>query len=82
MTDPLTTMFNRRYFLGALEIELRRAGATARLSLLMIDLDYFKSVNDIYGHLFGDLVLVDRHVSGGRSASPTSPAATAATSSP
>jgi len=58
MTDPLTTMFNRRYFDGALEIEIRRSKRYAlSMSLLLLDLDFFKSVNDIYGHVFGDLVL-------------------------
>jgi len=58
MTDPLTGMFNRRYFLSALELELRRSRRySLALSLLMIDLDYFKSVNDIYGHPLGDRVL-------------------------
>jgi diguanylate cyclase (GGDEF)-like protein len=58
MTDPLTTMFNRRYFRRALEIELRRSRRyVLSLSLLMTDLDYFKSVNDIYGHVLGDRVL-------------------------
>jgi diguanylate cyclase (GGDEF)-like protein len=58
MTDPLTTMFNRRYFEGALEVELRRSKRySLAVSLLLLDLDFFKSVNDIYGHVFGDLVL-------------------------
>ena len=58
MTDPLTTMFNRRYFDSALEIEVRRSRRySLGMSLLLLDLDFFKSVNDIYGHVFGDLVL-------------------------
>ncbi|MDX8349690.1 GGDEF domain-containing protein [Cognatiyoonia sp. IB215446] len=50
-TDPLTELMNRRAFLTALE----QAGSGA---LLMIDLDYFKSVNDSYGHNTGDAVLL------------------------
>jgi len=58
MTDPLTTMFNRRYFQGALEVEIRRSRRYSLvMSLLLLDLDFFKSVNDIYGHVVGDLVL-------------------------
>jgi len=50
-TDPLTELMNRRAFLTALE----QAGSGA---LLMIDLDYFKSVNDNYGHNTGDAILL------------------------
>jgi diguanylate cyclase (GGDEF)-like protein len=58
MTDPLTAMFNRRYFDGALDVEIRRSRRySLAMSLLLLDLDFFKSVNDIYGHVFGDLVL-------------------------
>jgi diguanylate cyclase (GGDEF)-like protein len=58
-TDPLTGVFNRRTFIELAEQELaraRRAGTT--LSLMMLDLDHFKKVNDTYGHLTGDEVLV------------------------
>ncbi len=58
-TDPLTGVFNRRTFIELAEQELarsRRAGAP--LSLMMLDLDHFKRVNDTYGHLTGDEVLV------------------------
>lgn len=56
--DPLTGLFSRRYFMELAEREIarsRRNGATA--SLLMIDLDHFKMVNDTYGHDIGDAVL-------------------------
>lgn len=58
-TDPLTGVFNRRTFIELAEQELarsRRAGTP--LSLMMLDLDHFKRVNDSYGHLTGDEVLV------------------------
>jgi diguanylate cyclase (GGDEF)-like protein len=56
--DPLTGVLNRRAVLDACEAELarckRQGGA---MSLLMIDVDHFKAVNDTYGHLVGDEVL-------------------------
>jgi diguanylate cyclase (GGDEF)-like protein len=56
--DGLTQAFNRRYFEDALEREISRCHRYARaLSLLMIDLDRFKGVNDTWGHLAGDHVL-------------------------
>jgi diguanylate cyclase (GGDEF)-like protein/PAS domain S-box-containing protein len=57
-TDPLTGLFNRRVFLERLEQEsnrISRLGGTA--ILLMLDLDFFKRVNDTYGHATGDEVL-------------------------
>ena len=58
VTDVLTGLRNRRYFDGALEIEVRRSYRYGqRLTLLMLDLDDFKPVNDRHGHPFGDLVL-------------------------
>jgi diguanylate cyclase (GGDEF)-like protein len=58
MTDPLTRLYNRRHFARALALEVRRSHRySLRLSLLMLDLDAFKRLNDRHGHLFGDLVL-------------------------
>lgn len=58
-TDPLTHLFNRRYLMEMLGKELRRADRKGTLlSLILLDLDHFKRVNDIYGHQAGDRVLV------------------------
>lgn len=56
--DGLTRLYNRRSFDERLVYEIkRRARYHHDLSLLMVDLDHFKSVNDTYGHKAGDLVL-------------------------
>jgi diguanylate cyclase (GGDEF)-like protein len=56
--DGLTGLFNRRTFFEILERECARAGREAvSLALIMADLDFFKKVNDTYGHLAGDAVL-------------------------
>lgn len=58
ITDPLMGIYNRRYMDRCLTDEVTRARRyNLPLSILMIDADRFKSVNDIYGHLEGDLVL-------------------------
>lgn len=56
--DPLTGVFNRRTLLEKLDRVLGRAQATHRAcSLLFIDIDHFKAINDQYGHQMGDVVL-------------------------
>jgi diguanylate cyclase len=58
LTDPLTGLGNRKYFDRTLADAVRAAGLSNRpLSLMMIDIDRFKSFNDNYGHLTGDQVL-------------------------
>jgi diguanylate cyclase (GGDEF)-like protein len=57
-TDPLTGLLNRRGFEEYFEYELERARrGSGRLALVLLDLDYFKVVNDRYGHAVGDEVL-------------------------
>ena len=58
LTDPLTGLGNRKYFDRMIETEVQNAlSNTQPLSLLMFDIDHFKSFNDSYGHLTGDQVL-------------------------
>jgi len=58
ITDPLTGIYNRRYLERRLDEEFERARRYRMpLSILMIDIDHFKQVNDTHGHQTGDLVL-------------------------
>jgi diguanylate cyclase (GGDEF)-like protein/PAS domain S-box-containing protein len=58
ITDCLTDAYNRRYFIQVLEQDIERARRTGQpFSLVMVDLDRFKSINDRFGHAAGDLVL-------------------------
>ena len=60
--DPLTELYNRRYVFNIIENELKRYRRYGdRFSLILIDADHFKRVNDTYGHGAGDAVL--RHIS-------------------
>jgi diguanylate cyclase (GGDEF)-like protein len=59
-TDDLTGLYNSRFLNGALRREVKRSVRTGRpLSLLFVDLDGFKGVNDHYGHLYGSRALVE-----------------------
>jgi diguanylate cyclase len=58
LTDPLTGLGNRKYFDRSIEVAVQEALESGEpLSLLMFDIDHFKSFNDSYGHLTGDQVL-------------------------
>lgn len=57
-TDPLTGLYNRRYFEEVAAREVAQAKRThAPLSIVALDLDHFKAINDRYGHAIGDKVL-------------------------
>ncbi|HQR96773.1 MAG TPA: GGDEF domain-containing protein, partial [Thiotrichales bacterium] len=58
--DPLTDIYNRRFGLNRLREEFQRAQRSQLpLAVVMIDLDHFKHINDTYGHLMGDRVLIE-----------------------
>ena len=59
LTDKLTNLHNRAYIDQALEKELQRAKRfNHTFGIIILDIDYFKKVNDTYGHLYGDKVLI------------------------
>ncbi|PKN94903.1 MAG: hypothetical protein CVU44_03610 [Chloroflexi bacterium HGW-Chloroflexi-6] len=58
--DSLTQVYNHGYFLKLLQKEADRARATgSSICLIMLDIDHFKQYNDSYGHMAGDLVLIE-----------------------
>jgi diguanylate cyclase len=58
-TDPLTGLYNRRYFSHLVEYEVSKAlRYNHSLSILILDIDYFKLVNDTFGHQVGDQALI------------------------
>jgi len=59
ITDPLTGLYNRHHFFAMAEYEFKEAARHHRpISAIMLDIDHFKQVNDIYGHIVGDQVLI------------------------
>lgn len=68
-TDPLTGIHNRRYLMDYLD-KKQRSGRDETWCAIILDLDFFKKVNDTYGHVFGDMVLKEfaaimtKHVGG------------------
>jgi len=60
ITDDLTGLFNSRYFFEQIEYEVERSKRyNSPLSLVFLDLDHFKNVNDTYGHLTGSRLLAE-----------------------
>lgn len=58
ITDPLTKVYNRRFFDEAITNEVKRANRTCQpLAVIMVDIDHFKSINDTHGHQVGDKCL-------------------------
>jgi diguanylate cyclase (GGDEF)-like protein/putative nucleotidyltransferase with HDIG domain len=58
LTDPLTGLANRRRFFDELSNEVKRSERYGQpLTCMMLDLDFFKNINDTHGHQFGDFVL-------------------------
>lgn len=57
VTDPLTKAYNSSFMTQKLEEEIERAKRTkSKFSIIMLDIDHFKKVNDNYGHNAGDIV--------------------------
>ncbi len=59
ITDALTGVYNRRFLTSCLDEEMRNSyDSGAELSICIIDIDFFKRINDTYGHNYGDEVLI------------------------
>jgi diguanylate cyclase (GGDEF)-like protein len=55
--DSLTNIFNRRYFINHAQMEINQYREGREFSILLIDVDHFKKINDTHGHIIGDQVL-------------------------
>lgn len=55
--DEKTGIYNHRFFKTVFEMEFAKAKRGSKLSLIVIDIDFFKKLNDSYGHLIGDEIL-------------------------
>ncbi len=59
LTDPLTGVYNRRFLTSCLDEEMRKAYDSGQpLTVCILDIDHFKRINDSYGHVYGDEVLI------------------------
>lgn len=58
VTDPLTGLFNRKFMVKKIEEEIERGKRYgSKFSIIFLDIDNFKRINDVYGHIVGDFVL-------------------------
>lgn len=59
ITDDLTDFYNQRFFHSTLEKEIKNASKNSSIGLILIDIDNFRMYNDLYGHEYGDTILIN-----------------------